>query len=287
MLAIFVGLNGLTTKDNGYRWDLFFYIVGALVVAVGIISLFLIPKKADISYGNEEKLTSLMIDGFKPKTIVNNKKLYLILLIYFIYSVAIQVFFPYLMVYLEKTCMISNTGSGLLTPFATVMAIALLGGSVLSVILGFLSDKFGKNKLIIPSLGILAVGLILMFFIPKISSETGRIVYACFAGLVLILGYVGVPTIVNALVRQYIPKGKEGSFMGVRMIFVVALPMCIGPFIGDALNQNLGSSYTGDFGVTSIIPTDYGYIVGLGILALALIPTFIYLKGERKDGGKA
>ena len=38
MLIIFVGLNGLTTEASGYRWDLFFYIVGAIVLLVGIIS---------------------------------------------------------------------------------------------------------------------------------------------------------------------------------------------------------------------------------------------------------
>ena len=42
MLIIFVALNGLTA--NG-QWDLFFYIVGGLVLAVGILSFFLIPKE--------------------------------------------------------------------------------------------------------------------------------------------------------------------------------------------------------------------------------------------------
>jgi len=227
-----------------------------------------------------------MIEGFRPKTVKDNKKLYLILVIYFIFSVATQVFFPYLMVYIERTCLIANSGTGFLTPFAIVMAVALLGGSILSVILGFLSDKFGKDKLIIPSLGIMGLGCLLMFFVPLIDDSTSRTVYSAFSGLILITGYVGVPTIINALVRQYIPSGKEGSFMGVRMIFVVALPMCIGPFIGDGLNQSLGTTYEGEFGVTSIVPTQYGYLVGLGILFLALIPTFIYLKGERSHGNQ-
>ncbi len=283
MLIIFVGLNGLTTKDGGYKWDLFFYIIGGIVLLTGVLSFFLIPKEKE-ERSNSENVTRLMLDGFKPKTIKDNKKLYFVLTIYFIYSVAIQVFFPYLMVYLEKTCSIANSGSGFLTPFAAVMAIALLGGSLLSVLLGFFSDKFGKDRMIIPVLAVLGIGLVLMFFVPNISSDTGRVVFAAFAGLVMILGYVGVPTILNSLVRQYIPQGKEGSFMGVRMIFVVALPMCIGPFIGDALNQNLGSTYVGDYGVSSVIPTQYGYLVALGILVLALIPTYFYLKGEKKDG---
>lgn len=88
MLIIFVGLNGLTTKEMGYRWDLFFYIVGALVLIVGLISIVLIPKEDDIKT-EKLKYTRYLFDGFKIKTIKNNKILYLILVAYFIYGVAI------------------------------------------------------------------------------------------------------------------------------------------------------------------------------------------------------
>lgn len=282
MLAIFVGLNNLTAQA---RWDLFFYIVGGLVTVVGIIAIFLIPKEQ-----NEKKETEpfgrLLIEGFRPSTIKANKTLYLVLLVYVIYSIAVQVYFPYLMVYINMTCKISNTASGFLSPFAIVMAVSLLLGSLGSVVLGFLSDKFGKEKMTIPSLAVLFVGLLMLFFVPYVADETGRTVYCALSGLVMILGYVGVPTIINSLVRQYIPKGKEGTFMGVRMIFVVALPMCIGPFIGSALNKAYGSEYTGDYGVTDVIPTQYGYIAASLILLLALIPVFFMLKSIKEDKAK-
>lgn len=285
MLIIFVGLNGLTTADAGYRWDLFFYIVGGLVTLVGLISVFLIPKEKD-EHKSKEPFIKIMINGFRPSVIKQNSKLYLILLIYFIFGVACQVYFPYLMVYIEKTCAIANTGTGLLTPFAIVMAVALLLGSVASVFLGILADKFGKKKMIIPSIIILLVGLILLFFVPGIADDTARLVFCAFAGFVMIFGYVGVPTVINALVREYIPKGREGSFMGVRMIFVVALPMCIGPFIGNALNSAFGETYTGDFGVESAIPSKYGYLVAAAILLLALIPIIFFLVREKRAGNK-
>lgn len=281
MLIIFVGLNGLTTEASGYRWDLFFYIVGGLVILVGLISTILIPKEnsetnLSLNYRN------LFLEGFKVKTIKENKSLYFILLIYFVYGVAIQVYFPYLMVYIEKTCNIPNTGDSFLTPFAIVMAIALLIGSLLSVVIGIIADKVGKKKMIIPVLGILIIGLFMMFFIPFIENTTLRIVYASLSGLIMILGYVSVPTILNSLVRSYIPKGKEGTFMGIRMIFVVALPMCIGPFIGDALNKAFGETYVGEYGVTSPLPSNYGYIVGLIILLIAIgLIVFIILKNKK------
>lgn len=282
MLIIFVGLNGLTTQAMGYRWDLFFYIVGGVVILVGIFSIFLIPKEDDVKKENEPYFR-ILLEGFKPSTIKNNKKLYLTLMAYFVYGVAVQVYFPYLMVYIERSCNIANSGEGFLTPFAIVMAVALLFGSALSVVIGIIADKIGKKKMIIPTFGILAVGLLMMFFVSYIEDNTLRTVYAAISGLVMILGYVSVPTILNAFVREYIPKGKEGSFMGVRMIFVVALPMCIGPFIGDALNKMTGETYTNEYEVTSYLPSNWNYIVALGILVLALIPVIFFIKSSKKE----
>lgn len=289
MLVIFVVLNGFTVDSevgvHDAQWDIFFYLIGALVMLMGIVSFFLIPKEKEVENIEKEKVSYIqnVTNGFKPSTIMQNKGLYLVFLIYFVYAVANQVFFPYLMIYLQRTCNIANTGSGFLTPFAIVMAIALILGSVISVIFGFLSDKFGKNKMIIPVFGVFGVGILLMFFIPNISQDTVRTIYAAIAGMIMITGYVGVPTIVNALVKEKIPSGKEGSFMGVRMIFVVALPMCIGPFIGDALNNNLGSGYLDDYGNSAVVPTEYGYLVGLGVLLLALIPIFFYFRQNKKE----
>lgn len=282
MLIIFVGLNGLTTKEMGYRWDLFFYIVGALVLIVGLISIVLIPKEDDIKTENL-KYTRYLFDGFKIKTIKNNKILYLILVAYFIYGVAIQVYFPYLMVYIEKTCAIANSGTGFLTPFAIVMAISLLLGSVLSVLIGIISDKKNKFIMIIPIILILMIGLLTLFFAPMIKDDITRIIYTAISGTIMILGYVSVPTILNSLVREYIPKGKEGSFMGVRMIFVVALPMCIGPFIGDTMNESFGKTYEGEYGVTSFIPSEYSYLVSIAILLLIIVPMIFIFKEIKKE----
>lgn len=280
MLGIFVGLNGLTT--NGH-WDLFFYIVGGIVLVVGLLSLFLIPKDKSIEKKNEN-IFSLIIYGFKLSTIKKNKTLYLTLLIYFIYAVSCQVFFPYLMVYIERTCNILNSGDGILTPFAIVMAIALLGGSLGSVLLGFAADKKGKSSMILPSLIIFFIGVFSMFFIPYFDNDGFRTVYCAISALVMIFGYVGVPTIINALVRQYIPEGKEGAFMGVRMIFVVALPMIIGPFIGNALNASYGVSYIDPtYGTEGTVPSNYGYLAACAILLLVLIPSFILIKRVKKD----
>ena len=176
MILIFVFLNGLTVDSskgaNDARWDLFFYLIGGFVILMGIISFFLIPRKEEVK--SDKTYISQLFEGFRPSAVRKNKSLYLVLLVYFVYATATQVFFPYLMVYIEKTCGIVNIGNSLITPFAIVMAIALVLGSVLSVAIG---------------------------------------------GTVMILGYVAVPTVCNAIVREKIPSNEEGTFMGVRMPF--------------------------------------------------------------------
>ncbi len=275
MLMIFVALNGLTTDEGGNRWDLFFYIVGGVVVLVGIASIFLVPKDSGEKDASQS-FKRLLIEGFRPNIIKDNKKLYFTLLLYFIYGVAIQVYFPYLMVYIEKSCSISNAGG--LSPFVIVMAVALVLGSALSVLVGFIADKVGKEKMIALVFGILGVGLLMMFFIPYFANDVLRTIAGAISGLIMILGYVAVPTILNAIVREYIPKGKEGTFLGVRMIFVVALPMVIGPFIGNALNGAFGEIYEGAYGVKDHLPTNWGYIVALAIVVIALVIYFVFRK---------
>ena len=289
LLVIFVLLNGLTTDSSkgakDARWDLFFYLIGAVVLLMGIISFFLIPKEEETK--SETSYLKLLVVGFKPSTIKKNVKLYQVLMIFFIYSTASNVFFPYLMVYMEKTCQIPNTGSGFLTPFAIVMAVSLLIGSMLSIVIGYLADKFGKDKMIIPSFIAFGIGILLCFFIPYVAKaeSVSRTVYACFAGLMLILGYVAIPTVINSLIREYIPSGEEGIFMGVRMLFAVALPMCIGPFIGDAFNAAFGALVDSSIyeGVKDVVPSQYGYLMGLGILLLSAIPIYFYLKKGKDD----
>ncbi len=282
MLIIFVGLNGLTTESMGYRWDLFFYIVGALVSVVGVICIWLIPReeKKDKS---DEKYVKILFEGFRPSVIKQNWRLYLLLIVYFIYGVAIQIFFPYLMVYVERTCNISNSGDSFLTSFAIVMACALLLGSLISVLIGRLSDRFSRLKMLIPTIVMLMVGCVMMFFAPSIEGDTARVVYTAIAGTVMIGGYVSVPTVLNAMVRENIPHGKEGSFLGIRNLFVVALPMCIGPFIGDALNQSYGVHYVNEYDVDSLVPSEWGYIVATCVLILTIIP-IIFLFRKKKKG---
>lgn len=269
MLIIFVGLNGLTTGENP-RWDLFFYIIGGVVFVVGIISIFLLPKETKTESKNG--YLKLVLEGFKPKTVKNNKKLYILLIAYLIYGIATQIFFPYLMIYFQYNLQFEGFD------FSIVLGVVLIVGSLLSVLFGFLSDKLDKTKSLIPISLIYMLGLLLVYFV-----NPGNMVFALIAGTIMMFGYISVSSVLNSLVRDNIPENQEGSFMGIRMIFVVMLPMVTGPFIGEALSNNFSTGEYVDLGQSKPLPSAYVWLCAMAVMALILIPIIYLIIKESKD----
>ena len=94
----------------------------------------------------------------------------------------------------------------------------------------------------------------------------------------------------NALIRERTPSGEEGSYQGVRMIFQVAIPMCTGPFIGEAIVRGMSTSSYVDSLTKELSPLPPNYIfLFAGIVALlSLIPSIILViknkSSEKKEG---
>lgn len=267
MVIIFAGLDSLTSAPNA-RWDIFFFIIGGFAFVVGILSIFLLKKEVKMEKATSTYL-SVLADGFKPKTIKENKDLYIVLIAYLIYGIATQVFFPYLIIYFQNSLEISGTN------FIIALGIILVVGSILTVIFGILMDKIKHGKVIftIPATLILSLGCFLVYLV-----KPGDLTFAIIAGTIMIFGYIYLGTVLNTLVRDSIPKEKEGVFMGVRMIFVVMIPMVTGPYIGQYITDNYATStYIGDYGTEQNLPPALIWLVSSLIVLLVLIPLVIYV----------
>ena len=292
VLFITIALNHLTTIDSGYRWDLFFYVIGGIVTIVGILALILIPKEINISNTENKNVFKNIIYGFKPSAIKKNKTLYFILITYFVFALSNQIFFPQLLIYIEQTCKIPNSG-GLITPFAIVFALSIFIGSIATVVIGYLGDKKGKSKTLFPTIFLYCLGLALMAFIPLIPIYELRLVYGIFSAIIMMIGFISGPAMLNAYLRQYIPKGKEGSFLGVRMIFVVLLPMVIGSNLAEGITKahNLTRDINGHL---VVIPSPLIFVTACGVglilffLARKLLKSLdveVVTKDEKKNSG--
>ena len=125
---------GTVTQSGLVSYKLFFGILGLLVAVAGVIGLFTLKEPQHIV--KEEKKTSYWADlfyGFRPSVIKNNVRLYLTLFAIGFSSIAYQVFFPYLLVYLQYV-VIPDNGDNLITTSVIITAalviVALIAGFV-------------------------------------------------------------------------------------------------------------------------------------------------------------
>ena len=255
------------------RWDLFFYIFGGITLLVGILSFFLVTK--DVAEPNRDgSYIGNVFYGFRPKVIKENPVLYITLLAFMVFNIGLQVFMPYFILYVQNVLYITGDA------FTISLGIVLLGASAITVIFGLFMDKIGKNKIMIPALVVGAIGGAIIFFIPAEQSFTqaGLIV----GGIVLMTGYLVSTAVLGAKVRDYTPKKEVGLFQGVRMIFVVLIPMIIGPLIGNALCLIGGTPYKNEYGQTVYPPNKWLFLVTGIVFLCATIPVILMIRKEKK-----
>ena len=255
------------------RWDIFFYIFGGITLLVGIISFFLLPK--DVVEPNKEgNYFANVFYGFRPKVIKENPVLYITLAAFMVFNIGLQVFMPYFILYVQDVLLIQGDA------FTISLGIVLLGASAITIVFGLFMDKIGKNKIMIPGLIVGAVGGAIIFFVPVgvAFTQPGLII----GGIILMTGYLVSTAVLGAKVRDYTPVKEVGLFQGVRMIFVVLIPMIIGPLIGDSLCKSMGESYVNDLGATVYPPNKWLFLVTGIVFLCAIVPVILMIRKEKK-----
>ena len=262
MLVIFGAFDGLTQQG---RWSEFFLIFGVLVSATGVVSLFLVKDEPGLQPRRDRYFANLVY-GLRPSVIAKNPLLYLALLAFAVFSVAVQVFFPYLIIYIQNFLGI--------TDYAIVLGVVLIVASLVSVLSGKLIDKMGKLRFTLPAAAVMFAGLAAMYF------ARGQVA-VIIAGCVMMSGYMLVTASLSGKVRDLTPPDKAGHFQGIRMLFAVLLPMVIGPAIGSAVIKGGDLTYV-ELGVVKTVPTPAIFLAAAVVLLLTLIPVFILKRRESK-----
>ena len=268
-MIVVVGLAGFIPK-KGYatNWTIFFIIIGGLTTLVGVISVFLLPKDV-IEPNTEEPYVQNIFYGFRPSVIKANPVLYLVLITFALFSIGIQVFMPYMMVYIQQVLLIKDMN------FTITLGTVLIAASAITVVFGLFMDRIGKNIIIIPAIIVTVIGGISMFFVRK---QFG----VMLAGTVLMSGYMIGTAVLGAKVRDYTPPKEVGLFQGVRMIFLVMIPMVTGPYIGQGVSYINKVDYVNEFGRTVIQPNAFIFLFAAIVIALAIIPTLMVIRKEKE-----
>ena len=267
-MIVVVGLAGFLPKE-GYttNWMIFFFIFGGLTTLVGVGSIFLLPKD-NIEPNKDEPYIKNIFYGFRPSVIKENPILYLVLITFALFSIGIQVFMPYLMVYIQQVLKITEMN------FTITLGVVLVVASIITVVFGLFMDKIGKNRIIIPAIGVTVIGAIAMFFV---KGQIG----VMLGGTVLMSGYMIGTAVLGAKVRDYTPSKEVGLFQGVRMIFLVLIPMVTGPYIGQGVSYINKFEYRNEYNILVVRPNEFIFLFAAIVIALAVIPTLIVIKKEK------
>ncbi len=247
-----------SAAEYAYRiapsWLYFFLICGALTTLAGILSFFILPKDIKQSQAPTGFFKNL-IYGFTPTSIKENKRFYIALLSFLFFNIAVDSFMPYYMVYFQSFVNLD---------FYLAMGIIIAAAIVFTIGIGAFLDKLGHMNVLMPSILVMALGALLLFFL----QDNWALI---LGGSILMIGYLLGTAVLGAELRDQTPKEKAGSLQGVRMVFAVLLPMILGSNISLATFQNTGLDA---YGQITKAPDQWMFLVTAISCALALIPAF-------------
>ena len=272
--GLVLGLGGLLLAgaDKQKSYSIFFLVLGALVILCGLIGLFSL-KDPPGTKKTEGRYLSNLVYGFRPSVVKDNQKIYLTLIAICLYSIAAQVFFPYLIIYLE------HSDDRFFDPETFHLTPALIGATVVAIVVvvagillaGKLVDRHGKDRFVVPVLAVLVLGLVLL-------SRAHTLTALFLSAIPTLFGYALMGIMLNAAIRDFTPENKAGLFQGIRMVFVVMLPMVIGPVIGKNAILSSGASFIDEYGAAQTVPTSSMFLYAGIVASVALIPIVIILK---------
>ena len=252
------------TFDKG-NYTIFFIILGVIPMVTGLLSAFMLKDAPDIVKNPNPNYLKETFYGFRPNVIKSNKMMYVCLSALCLIGIAQQTFMSYLISFVTVTLGITDY----LVPLAVVIVLsaAITGG------MGVLFDKFGRKNFYLPLVAVVVVGTLIVYLM-KFMSQSAYLPLLYVGGTIMLGTMLCLAGGLTAAFQDYIPKGFEGRFQGVRMCFTVLIPMIIGPLITLAIGIN---SFDSMDSATTKPPFEI-FLAAAIIALLAFIPVFFVRK---------
>lgn len=269
LVAILVVFGGFMGVDQGKAesWTLIFGIIGTVVLVLGIAGFWLIEDTTVKNEGNQNYFANIFY-GFRPAVVKENRMLYLTLAAVAVFNISIQIFMPYLILYYTVTLGMEN--------YVLIFAPAIIVAAAFTGFYGRVYDSKGFTVAIIPTLLMLMVGYVILYFC--------RGTALVFIGsLIMMCGYLGTGAILGAKVRTHTPQNRSGMFQGLRICGQVLIPGVIGPAIGAAILKNADTIVNSD-GTTSFVPDANIFLGALIAIVFAWLVMIPLLRKEKKHG---
>lgn len=266
ILVVFGGFMSLN-QDLQESWTIIFCVIGGIVMLLGIVGIFLIEDAPVKTEGNTNYFGNIFY-GFRPSVIREHVRLYIALIVFALFNIAIQIFMPYLILYYSESLKLSN--------YVLIMAPAILLAAVFTAVYGRVYDQKGFGFAVLIPMALLVAGFVLLYLCKGT-------VLVFIGSLLMMCGYLSGMAMFGALIRDYTPENKAGMFQGLRICFQVLIPGMIGPAIGAAVLANADKILNAD-GTYSFVPNENIFLaafIATGV-TLAVLAPLLKLVGKGK-----
>ncbi len=257
---------GMLIDSMGYFT--FFYLLGGIVLVIGLVAGSLLrdtpPPAAE---AGRPSFWAEFAGLFNLDTLRSNRELFILLIFIMITSIGMEVSFPYLIVYLNNYIGMTKT------QFSIVGGAVMLGSAAVAIPFGILADRWDKRLMIAIATVVSSLGGIFLSLVTSLPLLS-------LAGFLWQGFSVAISIASVAWLKDLLPAQSRGKFLGIRMIFWIAIPMVIGPSIGSALIQRFGIPTVAN-GQAGFIPVPIIFQVGSAIALLALIP-LLFIRSRKQ-----
>ncbi len=279
---IAIGASGFIIEAFGY--SVFFYVLGGFVTITGMIAGMQVkeppqnypnyssPPQEDSKTTNsleknpKKNLWDDILFAFRPSTIRNHPLLYILLASMALINIGGQVSAPYLFVYLENYLEFTKG------EVSTIGGVVILVAAIVSIIYGMNSHKYPRHWVLLTTVLLNGIFSILLGFIQNMIPI--MIIYTCILSIQMIGSIV-----LESWIQDLLPQDDRGKFQGVRMVAFVAIPMVIGPIIGNTVIKAYGIPSQTE--VSGFLPTPEIFLVGGLMSLLALIPVLFIVRNKK------
>jgi MFS family permease len=255
-ILIVYGGAGIIIQSLGYY--VFFYIIGGTVLVLGLIGSLLIHEEP-IKEKPSGTYWGQIADSLRWKNLVANRNFFLVLMGISLWALAQNVFFPFLIIYLQHYIQLDTISSSI-----TIAVCILVGGIALAYPLGLLIDRWGRKPVALLAVGAEMIGLLLF-------SLSRTLVPLIITGILWLMPMTAWTIATSTWSKDLFPEDKRGQFAGYYLFFWVMLPMILGPLTGGWLGTHFGIPTVID-GQAGFIPTPIIFQVAGVATLLAAIP---------------
>jgi len=224
-ILVVYGGAGIIIDVVGY--PVFFYIIGGLVLLVGLVSA---PLLREVQPEEKPKGTywGQIMDTFKIQNLRQHRNFFLVMVAVSIFGLAQNVFFPYLLIYLEHYIQLDAL------QYSVLVGVAILVGGILAAYpIGILVDRWGRFPVALLAVILEAVGLVAF-------SLSGNFILLLITGILWLTPNAAWTIAAMTWSKDLFPADSCGLFAGYYVLFTVAFAMIPGPLIGGWLGSRFG-----------------------------------------------